>query len=155
MAGEIDARLEELGIELPQAAAAVANYVPYVVTGNLVFVSGQVTIENGEFKYQGKVGSDLSVEQGQEAARLCALNIIAQLKEACGGDLDRVRRIVKLGGFVNSTPDFKDQPKVINGASDLMVEVFGDKGKHARAAVSAGSLPLGVAVEVDAVAEIG
>ena len=154
MAGEIDARLEELGIELPQAAAAVANYVPYVVTGNLVFVSGQVTIENGEFKYQGKVGSDLSVEQGQEAARLCALNIIAQLKQACGGDLDRVRRIVKLGGFVNSTPDFKDQPKVINGASDLMVEVFGDKGRHARAAVSAGALPAGVAVEVDAIAEI-
>ena len=154
MAGTIDARLQELGIELPQAAAAVANYVPYVVSGNLVFVSGQVTIENGEFKYQGKVGSDLSVEQGQEAARLCALNIIAQLKEACGGDLDRVRRIVKLGGFVNSTPDFKDQPKVINGASDLMVEVFGDKGRHARAAVSAGALPVGVAVEVDAVAEI-
>ncbi len=154
MAGEIDARLEELGIELPQAAAAVANYVPYVVTGNMVFVSGQVTIENGEFKYQGKLGSDLSAEQGQEAARLCALNIIAQLKEACGGDLDRVRRIVKLGGFVNSTPDFKDQPKVINGASDLMVEVFGDKGRHARAAVSAGALPAGVAVEVDAIAEI-
>jgi enamine deaminase RidA (YjgF/YER057c/UK114 family) len=154
MAGEIDARLQELGIELPQAAAAVANYVPYVVTGNLVFVSGQVTIENGEFKYQGKLGSDLSAEQGQEAARLCALNIIAQLKEACGGDLDRVRRIVKLGGFVNSTPDFKDQPKVINGASDLMVEVFGDKGRHARAAVSAGALPAGVAVEVDAIAEI-
>ena len=154
MAGEIDARLEELGIELPQAAAAVANYVPYVVTGNMVFVSGQVTIDNGELKYQGKLGSDLSVEQGQEAARLCALNIIAQLKEACGGDLDRVRRIVKLGGFVNSTPDFKDQPKVINGASDLMVEVFGDKGRHARAAVSAGALPAGVAVEVDAIAEI-
>ncbi len=154
MAGEIDARLQELGIELPHAAAAVANYVPYVITGKLVFVSGQVTIENGELKYQGKLGSDLSVEQGQEAARLCALNIIAQLKDACGGDLDRVQRIVKLGGFVNSTPDFKDQPKVINGASDLMVEVFGDKGKHARAAVSAGALPVGVAVEVDAVAEI-
>jgi enamine deaminase RidA (YjgF/YER057c/UK114 family) len=154
MAGEIDARLEELGIELPQAAAAVANYVPYVITGNLVFVSGQVTIENGEFKYLGKVGDEISVEDGQAAARLCALNIIAQLKDACGGDLDRVRRIVKLGGFVNSTPDFKDQPKVINGASDLMVEVFGDKGKHARAAVSAGSLPVGVAVEIDAVAEI-
>jgi enamine deaminase RidA (YjgF/YER057c/UK114 family) len=154
MAGEIDARLEELGIELPQAAAAVANYVPYVITGNLVFVSGQVTIENGAFKHLGKVGGELSVEEGQEAARLCALNIIAQLKAACGGDLDRVARIVKLGGFVNSTPDFKDQPKVINGASDLMVEVFGDKGKHARAAVSAGALPVGVAVEIDAVAEI-
>jgi enamine deaminase RidA (YjgF/YER057c/UK114 family) len=154
MAGQIDARLEELGITLPEPAAAVANYVPYVVTGNLVFVSGQVTIEDGEFKYQGKVGSDFSAEQGQEAARLCALNIIAQLKDACGGNLDRVARIVKLGGFVNSTPDFKDQPKVINGASDLMVEVFGDKGKHARAAVSAGALPVGVAVEVDCVAEI-
>ncbi len=154
MAGEIDARLEELGIELPQAAAAVANYVPYAITGNLVFVSGQVTIENGEFKYLGKVGGELSVEQGQAAARLCALNIIAQLKDACGGDLDRVQRIVKLGGFVNSTPDFTDQPKVINGASDLMVEVFGDKGRHARAAVSAGALPVGVAVEIDAVAEI-
>ncbi len=154
MAGEIDARLQELGIELPQAAAPVANYVAYVVTGNLVFVSGQVTIENGERKYLGKVGSELTVEQGQEAARLCALNIIAQLKDACGGDLDRIRRIVKLGGFVNSTPDFEDQPKVINGASDLMVEVFGDKGKHARAAVSAGALPVGVSVEVDAVAEI-
>lgn len=154
MAGQIDARLAEMGIELPEAAASVANYVPYVISGNLVFVSGQVTVLNGEFKYQGKVGSDLSVEQGQEAARLCALNIISQLKAACDGDLDRVVRIVKLGGFVNSTPDFKDQPKVINGASDLMVEVFGDKGRHARAAVSAGSLPVGVAVEVDAVAEI-
>ena len=154
MAGQIDARLAELGIELPEAAAAVANYVPYVTTGNLVFVSGQVTIENGEFKFIGKVGQDLDVATGAQAARLCALNIIAQLKQACGGDLDRVQRIVKLGGFVNSTPDFKDQPKVINGASDVMVEVFGDKGKHARAAVSAGALPAGVAVEVDAVAEI-
>ncbi len=154
MAGEIDARLKEMGIDLPEAAAPVANYVAYVVAGNLVFVSGQVTVENGEFKYIGKVGSDFSVEQGQEAARLCGLNILAQLKAACGGDLDRVKRIVKLGGFVNSTPDFKDQPKVINGVSDLMVEVFGEKGKHARAAVSAGALPVGVAVEVDCVAEI-
>ncbi len=154
MAGQIDARLEELGIKLPEAAAAVANYVPYVVTGNLVFVSGQVTIKNGEFKFVGKVGSDFSVEQGAEAAQLCALNIIAQLKAACDGDLDRVQRIVKLGGFVNSGPDFKDQPKVINGASDLMVEVFGDKGRHARAAVSASALPVGVAVEIDCVAEI-
>ena len=154
MAGFVDARLKELGIVVPEAAAPVANYVAYVVTGNLVFVSGQVTVEDGQFKYQGKVGSDYTVEQGQEAARLCAVNIVSQLKAACGGDLDRVQRIVKLGGFVNSGPDFKDQPKVINGASDLMVEVFGDKGKHARAAVSAGALPVGVAVEVDAVAEI-
>ena len=154
MAGFVDARLKKLGIVVPEAAAPVANYVAYVVTGNLVFVSGQVTVEDGQFKYQGKVGSDYTVEQGQEAARLCAVNIVSQLKAACGGDLDRVQRIVKLGGFVNSTPDFTDQPKVINGASDLMVEVFGDKGRHARAAVSAGSLPVGVAVEVDCVAEI-
>jgi enamine deaminase RidA (YjgF/YER057c/UK114 family) len=154
MAGQIEARLTELGIELPQAAAPAANYVPYVVSGNLVFVSGQVTVWNGEFRYQGKVGQDLSVEDGQAAARLCALNIIAQVRAACGGDLDRVQRIVRLGGFVNSTPEFTDQPKVINGASDLMAEVFGDKGKHARAAVSAAALPLGVAVEVEAVVEI-
>ena len=154
MAGEIDARLAELGIEVPEAAAPVANYVGYVVTGNLVFVSGQVPIKGGEFQYQGKVGAEISVEDAQAAARLCAINIISQLKAACGGDLDRVSRIVKLGGFVNSIPGFTDQPKVINGASDLMVEVFGDAGRHARAAVSAGALPLNVAVEVDAVAEI-
>lgn len=154
MAGKIDARLKELGIEIAAAAAPVANYVGYVQSGNLIFVSGQVTIEGGQFKHQGKLGAEISLEEGQAAARLCATNIIAQLKSACGGDLDRVARIVKLGGFVNSTPDFTDQPKVINGASDLMVEVFGDKGKHARAAVSAGSLPMGVAVEVDCVAEI-
>ena len=155
MAGEVDARLAELGIEVPEAAAPVANYVGYVRSGNLVFVSGQVPLVDGAFKFQGKVGAEFSVEEGQEAARICAINIIAQLKAACGGDLDRVRRIVKLGGFVNSTPEFTDQPKVINGASDLMVAVFGDAGRHSRAAVSAGALPLGVAVEVDAVAEIG
>ncbi len=154
MAGEVDARLAELGIEVPEAAAPVANYVGYVQSGNLVFVSGQVPLVDGAFKFQGKVGAEFSVEQGQEAARICAINIIAQLKAACGGDLDRVRRIVKLGGFVNSTPEFTDQPKVINGASDLMVAVFGDAGKHTRAAVSAGALPLGVAVEIDAIAEI-
>jgi enamine deaminase RidA (YjgF/YER057c/UK114 family) len=154
MAGEIDARLEELGIELPEPAVPVANYVAYVVTGNLIFVSGQVPVVGGEFKYVGKVGGDLTVEDGQAAARLCGINIIAQLKKALDGDLDRVTRVVKLGGFVNSTPDFTDQPKVINGASNLMAEVFGDKGKHARAAVSAAALPLGVAVEVEAVVEI-
>ncbi len=154
MAGKVDARLSELGIEIPAAAAPVANYVGYVRTGNLVFVSGQVPIKDGQFLYQGKVGADISLEEAQQAATLCAINIISQLKDACGGDLDKVRRIVKLGGFVNSTPEFTDQPKVINGASDLMVEVFGDAGKHARAAVSAGSLSLGVAVEIDAVAEV-
>lgn len=154
MDGHIDARLKELGIEVPEAAAPVANYVGYVVTGHLCFVSGQVPVVGGDFKYVGKVGDDLSVEDGQAAARLCAINIIGQLKAACHGNLDRVQRIVKLGGFVNSTPDFTDQPKVINGASDLMVEVFGDAGRHSRAAVSAGSLPVGVAVEVEAVAEL-
>ena len=155
MAGAIDARLQELGIELPEAAAPAANYVPYVVSGNHVFVAGQITIYNGEIQYVGKLGRDYGVEEGEAAARLCALNIIAQVKAACGGDLDRVLRCVRLGGFVNSTADFTDQPEVINGASNLMVEVFGDKGKHSRAAVSAASLPRGVAVEVDAVFEIG
>ncbi len=154
MAGQVDARLAALGITVPQAAAPVANYVGYVKTGNLVFVSGQVPIKDGKFLYQGKVGAEISLDEAQEAATLCAVNIISQLKDACGGDLDKVQRIVKLGGFVNSIPEFTDQPKVINGASDLMVEVFGDAGKHARAAVSAGALPLNVAVEVDAVAEI-
>lgn len=154
MAGQIDKRLEELGIALPEPAAPVANYVAAVRTGNLIFVSGQVPVEGGEFKYVGKLGAGLSVEDGQAAARLCGINILAQLKLALDGDLDRVARIVKLGGFVNSAPDFTQQPQVINGVSDLMVEVFGDKGKHARAAVSAGALPVGVAVEVDAVVEV-
>lgn len=154
MAGKVEGRLSELGITVPQAAAPVANYVGYVKSGNLVFVSGQVTLKDGKVEYIGKLGAEISLEDGQKAARLCATNIIAQLKAACDGDLDRVRRIIRLGGFVNSTPDFTDQPKVINGASDLMVEAFGDRGKHARAAVSAASLPLGVAVEIDAIAEI-
>lgn len=155
MAGEVDARIAELGIDVPEAAAPVANYVAHVQAGNLVFISGQVPIKDGQFQYQGKLGESMSVEDGQAAARLCAINIVAQAKAACGGDLDRVKRVVKLTGFVNSTGDFTDQPKVINGASDLMVEVFGDKGRHSRAAVSTASLPAGVAVEVEAVVEIG
>jgi enamine deaminase RidA (YjgF/YER057c/UK114 family) len=154
MVGAIDRRLAELGIELPKAAAPVANYVPFVVTGNLVFVSGQVPLENGEIRYRGRLGGDLSVDDGYQAARVCGLNVIAQVKEACGGDLDRVRRCVKLGGFVCSAPEFTDQPKVVNGASDLMVEVFGANGQHARFAVGAPALPLGASVEVDAVFEI-
>ncbi len=154
MAGKIDSRLAELGIELPAAAAPAANYIPYVVTGNLVFISGQITVWNGEIKYKGKVGADLSVDDGYQAARLCALNLVAQLKAAAGGDLDRVTRVVKLGGFVNSGPDFTDQPEVINGASDVLVEIFGDAGKHARFAVSAAALPRNVGVEVDGVFEI-
>jgi enamine deaminase RidA (YjgF/YER057c/UK114 family) len=154
MAGEVDARLAKLGIAVPEAAAPVANYVGFVKTGNLVFISGQVPIKDGKFQFQGKLGENMSLEDGQAAARLCAINVIAQAKAACGGDLDRVQRVVKLTGFVNSTGDFTDQPKIVNGASDFMVEVFGDKGRHSRAAVSAASLPAGVAVEVEAVMEI-
>jgi len=155
MAGKIDARLIELGIDLPEAAAPAANYVPYVITGNLVFISGQITLWNGDPMYKGRLGENLSLDDGLAAARLCGLNLIAQLKAACGGDLDRVSGCVRLGGFVNCTPDFTDHPKVINGASDLMAKVFGEAGKHARAAVGCSSLPLGVAVEVEGVFEIG
>jgi hemerythrin-like domain-containing protein/enamine deaminase RidA (YjgF/YER057c/UK114 family) len=150
MAGQIDARLVELGIELPQAAAAVANYVPYVIDGGQVWIAGQVPFWNGAVKYTGSVGDAVSLDDAIDAARVCALNILAQAKAALG-DLDRVTRIVKLGGFVNAVPGFTDYPKVINGASDLMVEIFGDKGMHARSAVGAAGLPLGVPVEIDAV----
>ena len=155
MSGRIDARLAELGIELPAAGAAVANYVPYVVSGNLVYVSGQITAWNGEIRYQGQLGNEISLDEGYQAARLCALNLIAQLKKACDGDLDKVARVVKLGGFVSCTQEFADHPKVINGASDLMVEVFENVGRHARFAVGAPSLPLGISVEIDGVFEIG
>jgi enamine deaminase RidA (YjgF/YER057c/UK114 family) len=152
--GQIDTRLAELGITLPVPAKPVANYVGWVRTGNLVFTAGQVSFKDGKIEYLGKVGKDYGLEEAQRAARLCALNVIAQIKEACDGDLDRVKRIVKLVGFVNAVPDFADHPKVVNGASDVMVEVFGDKGKHARSAVGSGSLPVNVAVEVEAVVEI-
>lgn len=145
----IDARLAELGITLPEAAAPVAAYVPVVVAGDMAFVSGQISFVDGQL-VKGKLGADVSVEQGILAAQGCGLMILAQLKAALGS-LDRVERVVKLGAFVNSAEDFIDQPKVANGASELMVAVFGEAGKHARAAVSANSLPLGVAVEVDAV----
>lgn len=151
----IETRLKELGLTLPEAAAPVANYVSYVQSGNTVFVSGQIS-KIGDKAIGGRLGEDLSVEQGQEAAKLSALNLIAQIKHACGGDLSRVVRIVKLGGFVQATPAATqaDIPKVINGCSDLMVAVFGDAGRHARFAVSAPSLPLDVAVEIDAIVEI-
>ena len=155
MAGEIETRLTELGIELPNVAAPVANYVPYVISGNLVFVSGQVPLAGGEMQLPGRIGDDLSAEDGQQAARICALNLLAQVKAALDGDLDRVNRVVRLGGFVNSAADFTGQPMVINAASDLMVEVFGDKGRHARAAVGCHALPLGAAVEIDGIFEIG
>ena len=137
MTGRVDARLKELSITLPKAGAPVANYVPFVVTGNLVFISGQVTLGANGLEFVGQVGKDFNVEQGQAAARLCALNIIAQVREACGGDLDRVKRCVKVTGFVNAVPGFAQHPEVINGASDAIVQVFGELGKHARAAVGA------------------
>jgi len=154
MTGKIEARLKDLKIELPKAAAPVANYVPAVQVGNILFVSGQVTFWNGELKYVGKVGKEVSLEDGRAAARLCALNVLAQA-QAQLGSLDRVKRVAMVQGFVNAVPEFTDHPKVVNGASDLFVEVFGDAGKHARFAVGAGSLPVNVAVEVAAVLEVG
>ena len=149
----IETRLAEIGVVLPDPVAPVANYAPFVVSGNLVFISGQVSI-GPDGLIAGRLGDNVSLEQGIEAARACGVNLIAQLKAACEGDLGRVRRVVKLGGFVNCTPDFADHPKVANGASDLMVDVFGDAGRHARAAVGAPSLPMNAAVEVDGVFEI-
>jgi len=148
------AKLVELGITLPPAAAPVANYVGYTISGRTVYISGQLPFRDGKLTCVGKLGAGVSVEEGYAAGRQCALNILAHLKVACGGDLDRVSRVLRLGGFVNSTPDFTDAPKCVNGASDLMVAVFGDAGRHARAAVSVASLPAGAAVEVDAVVEL-
>ena len=153
-ADAIHRRLAELGLTLPAAAAPAANYVPWVVAGNLLHVSGQLPMQDGKVAVTGKLGGGLTLEQGQEAARLCALNILAQVQAACG-DLGRVRRCVKLGGFVNATPDFTDHPKVVNGASDLMVAVLAEAGRHARFAVGVAGLPFDAAVEVDAVFEIG
>jgi len=156
MSGRIDGRLKELGVELPEPATPVANYVPATTSGgNIVFISGQICAWNGTLRHIGKLGAGIAVAEGREAARLCALNILAHLRAACGGDLDRVRRCLRLGGFVNCTPEFTDMPQVVNGASDLIVEVFGDIGRHARAAVGVSSLPAGVAVEVEATFEIG
>ncbi|MFZ4120474.1 MAG: RidA family protein [Caulobacterales bacterium] len=151
--GRIDTRLQELGIVLPAPPAPVASYVPFVRTGGVVHVSGQVSMDAGG-GIKGKLGGGLSLEQGQAAARLCGLNLLAQLKTACGGNLDLVVRVVKLGGFVNVMPDFDPIPAVVNGCSDLMVDVFGDAGRHARAAVGVANLPLGFAVEVDGIFEI-
>ena len=145
-------RLKAAGVTLPEARPPVANYVPWVITGNLLFISGQVSVTpDGLIK--GRLGEDMTVEQGQHAARACAINLIAQMQAALG-DLERVTRVVKLGGFVNAAGGFTDIPKVVNGCSDLMVAVFGDKGRHARAAVSVPALPRGVAVEIDAIFEI-
>lgn len=150
----IEQKLQSLGITLPTPAAPVANYVGFVKSGNTVFISGQLPLENGKLQFIGKVGTEISADDAKKAARLCAINILAQLKVACDGDLERAVRCIKLGIFVNGEANFKDHPAVANGASDLMVEVLGDAGKHARAAVGSGSLPFGVSVEVDAIFEI-
>ena len=153
MAGRIEGRLAELGIALPEGTVPQANYVPYTISGNLVFISGQIA-KLGDELITGKLGADVDIETGQRAARACALNLISHLKSACGGDLDRVTQCLKLGGFVQGTPDFTDAPVVVNGASDLMVDVFGEAGRHARFAVAVACLPLDTAVEVDGVFEI-
>jgi enamine deaminase RidA (YjgF/YER057c/UK114 family) len=153
MTGRIEARIAELGLILPPPGAPAGSYVPTAIAGTLVFVSGQLPIENGKVAYAGRLGADISPEQGYEAAKLCALMILSQIKAAIG-DLDRVARIIRLGGFVCCTPDFTQQPDVVNGASDLMVAIFGESGRHARAAVGAPSLPRGACVEVDAVVEL-
>jgi enamine deaminase RidA (YjgF/YER057c/UK114 family) len=153
MTGVYEARLNKMGLNVPNAPAPAANYVPYVVVDNMVYVSGQIA-KDDEGLIVGKLGADMDVATGQEAAKVCALNLIAQLKVACDGDLDRLKRVVKLGGFVNSTLEFTDHPAVINGASDFIGEVFGEVGAHARAAVGCSSLPFGVAVEIEGVFQI-
>lgn len=153
MPNAIETRLAELGVTLPEAAAPAANYVPFVKVGNLVHVSGQVS-QDADGLVKGKLGDDMEVEAGAAAAKLCAIGLLAQAKAACGGDLSRLKRVVKLTGFVNSTLDFGSQPQVVNGASDFLVEALGDIGRHARSAVSAASLPFGVAVEIEGIFEV-
>lgn len=155
MAGRIEAKLAELGITLPRPMLPIANYVPYVVTGNLVVVSGQVPARDGVIAVTGKVGASLSIDQGKEAARLCLINVLVHLKAACDGDLDRVKRVVRVGGFVASPPEFTQHAQVMNGASDLAVAVFGDAGRHARTTIGVPALPADAAVEVEGMFEIG
>lgn len=154
MSHEIETRLAEMGLTLPAAPAPAANYVPFVQVGSTLYVSGQISMAADGSLITGRVGADLTIEEGAAAAQRCALSLLAQARAACGGDLSRLVRVVKLTGFVNSTVDFTDQPKVINGASDTLVALLGDAGRHARSAVSAGALPLGVAVEIEGIFEI-
>jgi enamine deaminase RidA (YjgF/YER057c/UK114 family) len=149
----ITEKLAEMGVTLPDAPAPAANYVPFVQAGDIVYVSGQISAGPDGF-IVGKLGADMSVEDGATAAKTCAISLLAQVKAACGGDIDRLVRVVKLTGFVNSTADFTDQPKVVNGASDFLAEALGDAGRHSRSAVSAASLPFGVAVEIEGIFQI-
>ncbi len=153
MAMTFETRLKEMGVVLGNPAAPAANYVPFVQQGDTLFVSGQISADENGFVI-GKLGDNTSIEEGAAAARLCAISLLTQVKLACGGDLDQLIRVVKLTGFVNSTADFVDQPKVINGASDFLVEALGDAGRHSRSAVSAASLPFGVAVEIEGIFQI-
>jgi len=151
---DLQKTLQDLGYSLPAPAKAAANYIPYTIAGGVVFIAGQIPFLNGQAMHQGRLGETMTIEQGQDAARACALNILAQAHAAVGGDWGRIKQCLKLGGFVNCTPAFTDMPAVVNGASDLIVAVMGEAGRHARFAVGAPSLPLGVAVEIDAVFEI-
>ncbi len=153
MARDIEGKLRDMGVTLPDAPAPAANYVPYVQVGDTLYVSGQIPV-GSDGMITGKLGDDLDVETGAAAARICAISLLAQVKAACGGDLDRLVRVVKLTGFVNSTGDFGDQPKVINGASDFLAQALGEAGRHARSAVSAAALPFGVAVEIEGIFQI-
>ena len=149
-----DENIKNLGLNIPDLPKALANYVPYKIIGKTIYISGQAPVENGELVYKGKVGSDISIEEGIEAAKLCVINIIAALKTGLEGDWDKLDSFIKLTGFVNCQDNFTDQPKIINGASDMLVEIFGDQGRHARVAVGSNALPLGIAVEIDAIVQL-
>ncbi len=149
-----DENIKNLGLNIPDLPKALANYVPYKLIGKTIYISGQAPVQNGELIYKGKVGSDISIEEGIEAAKLCVINIIAALKTGLEGDWDKLDSFIKLTGFVNCQDNFTDQPKIINGASDMLVEIFGDQGRHARVAVGSNALPLGIAVEIDAIVQL-
>ena len=149
-----DENIKNLGLNIPDLPKALANYVPYKIIGKTIYISGQAPVQNGELIYKGKVGSDISIEEGIEAAKLCVINVIAALKTGLEGDWDKLDSFVKLTGFVNCQDNFTDQPKIINGASDMLVEIFGDQGRHARVAVGSNALPLGIAVEIDAIVQL-